>query len=48
MKYRKEERLDIARRVYDREMTVSEAAIKYDISPINVKRRCGGNLWRTR
>ncbi len=44
MKYRKEERLDIARRVYDREMTVSEAAIKYDISPDTVK---GLRLYRT-
>lgn len=37
MKYTKEERLDIAKRVYDREMTVSEAAIKFDISPDTVK-----------
>lgn len=29
MKYTKEQRLDIAKRVYDGELTVEEAAVKY-------------------
>lgn len=37
MKYTKEQRLDIARRVYDRELTVAEAAVKYDLNPSSVK-----------
>ena len=31
MKYTKEQRLDIANRVYNHELTVSEAAVKYDL-----------------
>lgn len=37
MKYTKEQRLDIAKRVYDHELTVSEAAVKYDLNPASVK-----------
>lgn len=37
MKYTKEQRLDIARRVYDGEMTVEEAAVKYELNPSSVK-----------
>ena len=37
MKYTKEQRLDIARCVYDREMTVEEAAVKYELNPSSVK-----------
>ena len=32
MKYTKEQRLDIAKRVYDGELTVEEAAVKYDLT----------------
>ena len=31
MKYTKEQRLDIAKRVYDGELTVEEAAVKYEL-----------------
>ncbi len=37
MKYTKEQRLDIARRIYDGELTVEEAAVKYDLNPSSVK-----------
>ena len=37
MKYTKEQRLDIARRVYDGDLTVEEAAVKYELSPSSVK-----------
>lgn len=37
MKYTKEQRLDIARRVYDGELTIEEAAVKYDLNPSSVK-----------
>ncbi|MFQ7287787.1 MAG: transposase [Lacrimispora saccharolytica] len=37
MKYTKEQRLDIAKRVYDGELTVEEAAVKYDLNPSSVK-----------
>ncbi len=37
MKYTKEQRLDIARRVYERELTIAEAAVKYDLNPSSVK-----------
>lgn len=37
MKYTKEQRLDIAKRVYDGELTVAEAAVKYDLNPSSVK-----------
>ncbi len=32
MKYSKEERLDIGRRIYQGEMTLASAATKYDIN----------------
>ncbi len=37
MKYSREQRMDIARRVYDRELTVEEAAVEYDLNPSSVK-----------
>lgn len=37
MKYTKEQRLDIAKRVYDGELTVEEAAVKYGLNPSSVK-----------
>lgn len=37
MKYTKEQRLDIARRVYDGELTVEESAVKYELNPSSVK-----------
>jgi transposase len=37
MKYTKEQRLDIAKRVYDGELTVEEAAVEYDLNPSSVK-----------
>ncbi len=37
MKYTREQRLDIAKRVYDGELTVEEAAVKYELSPSSVK-----------
>ncbi len=37
MKYTREQRLDIARRVYDRELTVEEAAVRYELNPSSVK-----------
>ena len=37
MKYTKEQRLDIAKHVYDGELTVAEAAVKYDLNPSSVK-----------
>ena len=37
MKYTKEQRLDIAKRVYDGELTVEEAAVRYDLNPSSVK-----------
>lgn len=37
MKYTKEQRLDIAKRVYDGELTVEEAAVKYELNPSSVK-----------
>ncbi len=37
MKYTKDERLDIAKRIYDRELTVEEAAVKYDLNPSTIK-----------
>lgn len=37
MKYTREQRLDIARCVYDRELTVEEAAVKYELNPSSVK-----------
>ena len=37
MKYTKEQRLDIARRVYDGDLTVEEAAVKYELNPSSVK-----------
>lgn len=37
MKYTREQRLDIAKRVYNKELTVEEAAVKYDLNPSSVK-----------
>lgn len=37
MKYTREQRLDIAKRVYDGELTVEEAAVKYKLNPSSVK-----------
>ncbi len=37
MKYTREQRLDIAKRVYDGELTVEEAAVKYELNPSSVK-----------
>lgn len=37
MKYTKEQRLDIAKHVYDGELTIAEAAVKYDLNPSSVK-----------
>ena len=37
MKYTKEQRLDIAKRVYDGVLTVEEAAVKYELNPSSVK-----------
>jgi len=37
MKYTKEERLDIGKLVYDRELTIAEAAVRYDLNPYTVK-----------
>ncbi len=37
MKYTKEQRFDIAKRVYDGELTVEEAAVKYELNPSSVK-----------
>ena len=37
MKYTKEQRLDIAKRIYDGELTVEEAAVKYKLNPSSVK-----------
>lgn len=37
MKYTREQRLDIAKRVYDGELTVEKAAVKYDLNPSSVK-----------
>lgn len=37
MKYSREQRLDIARRVYERELTVEEASVKYELNPSSVK-----------
>lgn len=37
MKYTKEQRLDIARRVYDEELTIEKAAVKYNLNPSSVK-----------
>ena len=33
MKYTREQRLDIVRRVYDGELTVKEAEVKYELNP---------------
>jgi transposase-like protein len=33
MKYTKEQRMDIAKRVYDEDLTVAEAAAKYNLDP---------------
>ena len=37
MKYTKEQRLDIAKSVYDGELTVEQAAVKYGLNPSSVK-----------
>lgn len=37
MKYTKEQRLDIARHVYEGELTVAEASVKYELDPSSVK-----------
>ncbi len=37
MKYTKEERMEIARRVYDGEITVAGAAVHYELNPSSVK-----------
>lgn len=37
MKYTKEQRLDIAKHVYDGEMTIAEEAVKYELYPSSVK-----------
>ncbi len=37
MKYTREQRLDIAKRVYDGELTVEEVAVKYELNPSSVK-----------
>jgi transposase-like protein len=37
MKYTKEQRLDIAKHVYDENLTVAEAAVKYNLDPSTVK-----------
>ena len=38
MKYTEEQRLDIAKHVYDRNLTVEEAAVKYDLSVSSVEK----------
>ncbi len=35
MKYTKEQRLDIARQVYNKELTVEEAAVRYPKTPVS-------------
>jgi transposase len=37
MKYTKEQRMDIAKRVYDEDLTVAEAAAKYNLDPSTIK-----------
>lgn len=37
MKYTKEERLDIGRKVYEREFTVDAAAVKFVLNPSSIK-----------
>lgn len=37
MKYTREQRLDIAKRVYGGELTVEEAAVRYGLNPSSVK-----------
>jgi len=37
MKYTKEERMEIARRVYDGEITVAGAAVHYELNPSSIK-----------
>lgn len=37
MKYTREQRLDIAKHVCDGELTVAEAAVKYELHPSSVK-----------
>ena len=37
MKYTREQRLDIAKRVYDGKLTVEEAAVMYQLNPSSVK-----------
>lgn len=38
MKYTEEQSLDIAKHVYDRDLTVEEAAVKYDLSVSSVEK----------
>lgn len=38
MKYTEEQRLDIAKHVYDRDLTVEEAAVKYDLSVSSIEK----------
>ena len=44
MKYTKEQRLDIAKRVYDGELTVEEAAVKYDLNPSRTRTKKAGKV----
>ena len=37
MKYTKKERMDIARRVYDGELTIAAAAVQYDLNISSIK-----------
>lgn len=37
MKYTKEERLDIGRRIYQGELTLAAAAVKYDVNPYTAR-----------
>jgi len=37
MKYTKKQRLDIAKRVYNWEIIIEEATVKYDFNPSSVK-----------
>lgn len=37
MKYTREQRLNIAKRIYDGELAVEEAAVKYGLNPSSVK-----------
>lgn len=46
MKYTKEQRLDIARHVYDEDLTVEEAAVKYELNPSSMNSSVRGGGYR--